>query len=326
MDRDQRWDRVQAAYDMLTLGKAAHQSADAITALHAGYSRDENDEFILPTIICAENESPVTINDGDAVLFMNFRPDRARQITQAFVDKNFDGFERSATPSLSDFVMTTEYSADLKTSCAFPPNNLNNSFGEHLSKLGKTQLRIAETEKYAHVTFFFSGGQEALFDGEERILVPSPKVATYDLKPEMSAYELTDKLIGAINSQQFDTIICNYANCDQVGHSGVFDAAVAAVEVVDSCLDKVLSAIKSVSGECLITADHGNVEQMFDEQSGQVHTQHTTLPVPFIYVGDKDLHLTSGGTLADVAPTMLSLLGLDQPTEMTGHALTKMNN
>ena len=326
MDRDQRWDRVQAAYDMLTLGKTAHQSADAITALHAGYSRNENDEFILPTIICAEDESPVTINDGDAVLFMNFRPDRARQITQAFVDKSFDGFERSATPTLSDFVMTTEYSAAIKASCAFPPINLSNSFGEHLSKLGKTQLRIAETEKYAHVTFFFSGGQEALFEGEERILVPSPKVATYDLKPEMSAYELTDKLIGAINSQQFDAIICNYANCDQVGHSGVFDAAVTAVEVVDSCLDKVLSAIKGVSGECLITADHGNVEQMFDEQSGQVHTQHTTLPVPLIYVGDKDLSLSDGGTLADVAPTMLNLLGLDQPAEMTGHSLTKMNN
>lgn len=326
MDRDQRWDRVQAAYDMLTLGTAEHQSADAITALHAGYDRDENDEFILPTIICNENESPVAINDGDTVLFMNFRPDRARQITHAFIDQNFDGFERAATPTLSDFVMTTEYSASINTSCAFPPSNLSNSLGEHLSKLGKTQLRIAETEKYAHVTFFFSGGQEALFEGEERILVPSPKVATYDLKPEMSAYELTGKLVGAINSQQFDVIICNYANCDQVGHSGVFDAAVTAVEVVDSCLEKVLSAIKGVAGECLITADHGNVEQMFDEQSGQVHTQHTTLPVPLIYVGSKDLTLTDDGILADVAPTMLHLLGLPQPPEMTGHSLAKINS
>ena len=321
MDRDQRWDRLQAAYDMLTLGKTEYQSSDPVSGLHAGYDRNENDEFILPTIICGEGESPVSIDDGDAVLFMNFRPDRARQITQAFVDENFDGFVRTKKPVLTDFVMTTEYSANIKASCAFPPNNIVNSLGEYLSNLGKTQLRIAETEKYAHVTFFFSGGQEALFDGEDRILVPSPKVATYDLKPEMSAYELTDKLIEAINTQQYDAIICNYANCDQVGHSGVFDAAVKAVEVVDDCLGKVLSALQHVGGQCLITADHGNVEQMFDEQSGQVHTQHTTLPVPLIYVGDKELTMANNGTLVDVAPTMLSLLGIPQPPEMTGRSL-----
>jgi 2,3-bisphosphoglycerate-independent phosphoglycerate mutase len=326
MDRDQRWDRVQAAYDMLTLGKTDHQATDAVSGLHAGYDREENDEFILPTIICRENESPAIIDDGDAVLFMNFRPDRARQITRAFVDSSFDGFERSVTPKLGDFVMTTEYSADIDTSCAFPPENLNNSLGEYLSNLGKTQLRIAETEKYAHVTFFFSGGQEALFKGEDRILVPSPKVATYDLKPEMSAYELTDKLIDAIKSQNYDAIICNYANCDQVGHSGVFDAAVKAVEVVDECVEKVLAAIQDVGGDCLITADHGNVEQMFDEESGQVHTQHTTLPVPLIYAGEKNLSLTDDGTLADVAPTMLSLLDLPLPDEMTGRSLAKTNN
>ncbi len=321
MDRDQRWDRLQATYDMLTQGQAEPQASSSIEGLHAGYDRDENDEFILPTIICGDGETPVSIEDGDTVIFMNFRPDRARQITNAFVDENFDGFNRAVKPRLADFVMTTEYSADIKANCAFPPKNLDDSLGEFLSNQGKTQLRIAETEKYAHVTFFFSGGQEALYKGEDRILIPSPKVATYDLKPEMSAYELTDKLIEAISSQKYDAIICNYANCDQVGHSGVFDAAVQAVEVVDACLEKVVSAIRHVEGQCLITADHGNVEQMFDEQSGQVHTQHTTLPVPLIYVGNKDLTLADNGSLADVAPTILALMDLPQPTEMTGHSL-----
>ncbi|TNE80066.1 MAG: 2,3-bisphosphoglycerate-independent phosphoglycerate mutase, partial [Gammaproteobacteria bacterium] len=285
MDRDNRWDRVQAAYDLLTLGKAEHSASDAVSALQAAYERGENDEFVLPTTISAPGEDPVTIGDGDAVVFMNFRPDRARELTRAFVEKQFDGFERSTRPALADFVMTTEYAADIHTSCAFPPEDLHNSLGEYLGSLGKTQLRIAETEKYAHVTFFFNGGQETLFPGEERILIPSPKVATYDLQPEMSAYELTDKLVGAISGGKYDVIICNYANCDQVGHSGVFDAAVKAVEVVDQCLGQVLEALEKAGGECLITADHGNVEQMFDPQSQQVHTQHTTLPVPLIYVG-----------------------------------------
>ncbi|MFT7300386.1 MAG: 2,3-bisphosphoglycerate-independent phosphoglycerate mutase [Porticoccus sp.] len=325
MDRDQRWDRVSAAYDMLTLGKTTHRSTDPIAGLHAGYDRDENDEFILPTLICSEDEQPVTIREGDTVIYMNFRPDRARQLTRAFVDDNFNGFNRTARPVLADFIMTTEYAADIHTSCAFPPESLKNSFGEYLSSLGKTQLRIAETEKYAHVTFFFSGGQEDSFEGEDRVLVPSPKVATYDLQPEMSAYELTEKLISAIKSQQYDAIICNYANCDQVGHSGIFDAAVKAVEVVDECVSKVITAIDEVGGECLITADHGNVEQMFDEDSGQAHTQHTTLPVPLIYVGTQDLMLADNGTLADVAPSMLTLLGLPQPPEMTGHSLVTIN-
>ncbi len=326
MDRDQRWDRVAAAYNMLTLGETEHLSADPIAGLHAGYDRDENDEFILPTLIFGEGEHPATIQDGDTVLYMNFRPDRARQLTRAFVDNSFSGFDRTAQPSLTDFVMTTEYAADIHTSCAFPPENLSNSFGEYLSNLGKTQLRIAETEKYAHVTFFFSGGQETLFKGEDRILIPSPKVATYDLQPEMSAYELTDKLITAIDSRQYDAIICNYANCDQVGHSGIFDAAVKAVEVVDACVTKVLAALDKTGGECLITADHGNVEQMFDEDSGQAHTQHTTLPVPLIYTGQKNLTLADDGTLADVAPSMLMLMGLPQPPEMTGHSLVTINS
>lgn len=321
MDRDNRWDRVQAAYDLLTQGKTEHRATDAVSGLHAAYERGENDEFVLPTVIAPEGEAPVTINDGDAVVYMNFRPDRARQLTRAFVNDDFDGFERATRPALADFVMTTEYAADIHTSCAFPPENLHNSLGEYLGSLGRTQLRIAETEKYAHVTFFFNGGQETLFPGEERILIPSPKVATYDLKPEMSAYELTDKLVDAIEGGTYDVIVCNYANCDQVGHSGVFDAAVKAVEVVDQCLERVLKALNDIGGECLITADHGNVEQMFDPESGQVHTQHTTLPVPLIYVGNRQLSLSGNGSLADIAPTMLTLLGVPQPAEMTGHSL-----
>ena len=321
MDRDNRWDRVQAAYDLLTLGKAEHRAADPVEGLHAAYLRGENDEFVLPTIIADDLHPAATIGDGDTVLFMNFRPDRAREMTRALVDKDFSGFSRTAHPKLGAFVMTTEYAADIQADCAFPPEDLHNTLGEYLSNRGMTQLRIAETEKYAHVTFFFNGGQETLFQGEDRILIPSPKVATYDLKPEMSAYELTDELVKAITGCQYDVIICNYANCDQVGHSGVFDAAVTAVEVVDACLDRVLEALRQTGGECLITADHGNVEQMFDKESGQVHTQHTTLPVPLIYVGQRPLILRENGSLADVAATLLDLLDLPPPPEMTGHSL-----
>ena len=276
---------------------------------------------LLPTLIADDLHPAVTIRDGDTVLFMNFRPDRAREMTRALVDKDFSGFSRTAHPALGAFVMTTEYAADIQADCAFPPEDLHNTLGEYLSNRGMTQLRIAETEKYAHVTFFFNGGQETLFRGEDRILIPSPKVATYDLKPEMSAYELTDELVKAITGCQYDVIICNYANCDQVGHSGVFDAAVKAVEVVDTCLDRVLEALRQTGGECLITADHGNVEQMFDKESGQVHTQHTTLPVLLIYVGQRPLILGENGSLADVAATLLDLLDLPPPPEMTGHSL-----
>ena len=321
MDRDNRWDRVQAAYDLMTQGNSEFTASSAIEGLLAAYDRDENDEFVKPTAMRIEGQPPAVITDGDAVIFMNFRPDRARQISHAFVTDSFDGFERNVHPRLADFVMTTEYASDIKTSCAFPPENLSDSLGEYLSKQGKTQLRIAETEKYAHVTFFFSGGQEDLYEGEERILVPSPQVATYDLKPEMSAYEVTDKLIAAIESGRFDAIICNYANCDQVGHTGDFDASVKAVEIVDECLGKVIDALRKVGGECLITADHGNVEQMFDEQSGQKHTQHTTLPVPLIYSGDRAISLSDNGILADVAPTMLDLMALPQPEAMSGRSL-----
>lgn len=323
MDRDNRWDRVQTVYDALTLGSAKHTAADAITALHNGYQRGEDDEFVSPTIICDHTSPAAVIGDGDTVLFMNFRPDRARQLTRAFVLDDFDSFQREVRPRLADFVMTTEYAADIPASCAFPPENLNNSLGEYLSAHHKTQLRIAETEKYAHVTFFFSGGREEPYPGEDRVLVPSPKVATYDLQPEMSAPEVTDKLVTAIESGKYDLIVCNYANCDQVGHTGVYEAAIKAVEAVDRCLNKVFAALARAGGECLITADHGNVELMYDEPSSQPHTQHTTLPVPLVYVGKRQLRLTSGGSLADIAPTLLALMGEPQPAEMTGHSLVE---
>ena len=321
MDRDQRWDRVEQAYNLMVDGTAEFTATDPISALQAAYARDENDEFVQATTIVEEGATAVTIEDGDALLFMNFRPDRARQISHAVVDKQFDGFERNRVPELSTFVMTTEFEANLEVPCAYPPENLVNSFGEYLASQNKQQLRIAETEKYAHVTFFFSGGREELFDGEERILIPSPKVNTYDQMPEMSAHEVTEKLLEAIASGKYDSIICNYANCDQVGHTGNFEASVKAVEVVDSCLQQVVEAVAEQDGQVLITADHGNVEEMFDEASNQPHTQHTTLPVPLIYAGGQDLALDKDGSLADVAPTLLALMGLDQPKEMSGRSL-----
>ncbi len=321
MDRDNRWDRLQAAYDLIVDGESETTAGTSVEGLLAAYARQENDEFVRATAICPPGEQAVTVEDGDSVIFMNFRPDRARQLTRALIEPDFSGFQRKRTPKLADFVMTIEYAADIKASCAFPPAEMVNSFGEVLAKLNKTQLRIAETEKYAHVTFFFSGGQESLYDGEERILVPSPQVATYDLKPEMSAPEVTDKLVDAIESGRFDAIICNYANCDMVGHSGIFSAAVKAVEAIDVCLGRVFAALEKVGGEALITADHGNAEQMFDNTIDQPHTQHTTTPVPFVYVGPKPVKLAADGSLADVAPTMLALLDIEQPSEMSGHNL-----
>lgn len=326
MDRDNRWDRVQSAYDLLTLAKADFRAASGVEALQAAYARGEDDEFVQATTVQAAHESAVAINDGDVVIFMNFRADRAREITRAFVDKEFKGFARTRVPQLADFVMTTEYAADISASCAYAPVTMKNSLGEYLESLNKTQLRIAETEKYAHVTFFFSGGREALYAGEERILVSSPQVATYDLQPEMSAPEVTDKLVAAITSGKFDLIVCNFANGDMVGHTGVFGAAVQAVEALDVCLGRVVDAVNEVGGEALITADHGNCEQMMDYDSGQLHTQHTTDLVPLVYVGRRSLTLRpSGGKLADVAPTLLALMGLPQPPEMTGHNLVQMD-
>ena len=321
MDRDNRWDRVEKAYRLMTEGHADFTAKSAVAGLEAAYDRDENDEFVQATAIVDEGEAAVAIEDGDAVISMNFRPDRAREITHAFVDNEFNDFERQQLPNLSSFVMATEYEATLDLPCAYPPENLVNSLGEYLASQGKHQLRIAETEKYAHVTFFFSGGREALYDGEERTLIASPDVDTYDKKPEMSAYEVTEKLVEAINSGRFDTIICNYANCDQVGHTGNFDASVKAVEAVDSCLKQVIDAVAAQGGEVLITADHGNVEEMFDETSNQPHTQHTTLPVPLVYAGPRKISLDSGGSLADIAPTILDMMGLDKPAEMSGRSL-----
>ena len=322
MDRDNRWDRVQQAYDLLTQMRADYRADDAIDALRAAYERNENDEFVKATVIQRNGDADAAISDGDAVIFMNFRADRAREITRAFTQKDFNGFVRTKTPRLTDFVMTTEYAADIKASCAYAPLSMKNSLGEYLSNLHKTQLRIAETEKYAHVTFFFSGGREELYAGEDRILVPSPQVATYDLQPEMSAPEVTDKLVEAIKSGKYDLIVCNYANGDMVGHTGVFSAAVKAVEAVDACLRRVVDAVHEVGGDALITADHGNCEQMQDYESNQPHTQHTTDLVPLIYIGDRKLKLQENyGKLADIAPTLLALMQIAQPAEMTGNNL-----
>lgn len=319
MDRDNNWDRVEKAYVLLTQGQGEYTAESAVAGLQAAYSRDENDEFVKPTVIQSAGEDSAAINDGDAVIFMNYRADRARQITRTFVS-DFAGFERAKFPEV-DFVMLTQYAADIPLSCAYPPASLANTYGEWLSKAGKSQLRISETEKYAHVTFFFNGGVEDEFEGEERQLVASPKVATYDLQPEMSSGELTDKLVASIKSGKYDAIICNYPNGDMVGHTGVYDAAVKACEAVDHCIGRVVEAIKEVDGQLLITADHGNAEMMVDPATGGTHTAHTNLPVPLIYVGSKDIQLKDGGKLSDLAPTMLALTETEIPEEMSGKPL-----
>ena len=317
MDRDNRWDRVASAYNLIVDAEAEFNSPTAVQGLEAAYARGESDEFVKATTL----GEPVKVQDGDAVVFMNFRADRAREITRVFVEDDFKDFERKRQPKLAGFVGLTQYSAKIPAPAAFAAGSLNNVLGEYLAKNGKTQLRIAETEKYAHVTFFFSGGREEPFEGEERILIPSPKVATYDLQPEMSAPEVTDKIVDAIEHQRYDVIVVNYANGDMVGHSGVFDAAVKAVECLDLCVGRIVDALDKVGGEALITADHGNVEQMEDESTGQAHTAHTTEPVPFIFVGKRPLKVRDGGVLADVAPTMLYLMGLPKPEEMTGTSI-----
>lgn len=321
MDRDNNWERVQKAYDLLVEAKAEFTFDSAVAGLEAAYAREENDEFVKATEIKAESQDSAAIEDGDAVIFMNYRADRAREITRAFIP-DFNGFERAKFPAI-DFVMLTQYAADIPLLCAFPPASLENTYGEWLSKAGKTQLRISETEKYAHVTFFFNGGVENEFPGEERQLVASPKVATYDLQPEMSAPELTEKLVAAIKSGKYDAIICNYPNGDMVGHTGIYEAAVKACEALDECIGKVVEAIKEVDGQLLITADHGNAEMMVNPETGGIHTAHTNLPVPLIYVGSKDLKLKDGGKLSDLAPTMLALSNMDIPAEMSGQVLFK---
>lgn len=321
MDRDNRWDRVQSSYRLLTEAKAPFTSTSASAGLEAAYQRDEDDEFVQATVIQSDGEAPALIDDGDVVLFMNFRADRARQLTRTLVDDDFDGFERSVRPLLGDFVMLTEYAADIDTACAYPPQVLDNVLGQYLADNQRTQLRIAETEKYAHVTFFFNGGREAPFTGEDRTLIPSPQVKTYDLQPEMSAVEVTDELVKAIASGDYDTIICNYANGDMVGHTGNFEASIRAVETIDACLSRAVSAIEEAGGHLLITADHGNVEQMLDPETHQPLTSHTSGPVPLVYVGASDLAFTGEGSLCDIAPTLLYLMSMPVPDEMTGKVL-----
>ncbi|MCZ6854314.1 MAG: 2,3-bisphosphoglycerate-independent phosphoglycerate mutase, partial [Gammaproteobacteria bacterium] len=321
MDRDNRWDRVNRAYNLLVRGEAPFHSPTACEALALAYRRGETDEFVQPTAIHAAGELPITMQDGDAVVFMNFRSDRARELTRAIIEPAFENFERRSTVKLADFVTLTHYADDIQASCAFEAPVLGNTLGEYLANNDMRQLRIAETEKYAHVTFFFSGGREAPFTGEHRTLVPSPKVSTYDLQPEMSAPEVTDELVEAIVKRKYDVIICNYANSDMVGHTGNFEAAVKAVEALDICLERVSKALTEVAGQMLITADHGNVERMHDKASGQAHTAHTSEPVPLVYVGPLQLDLASGGTLSDVAPTLLALMQLEAPIEMTGRSL-----
>jgi 2,3-bisphosphoglycerate-independent phosphoglycerate mutase len=319
MDRDQRWDRVERAWRAMVDADGAFDYDETGAALQAAYDRGENDEFVQPSTIAGG----CTIADGDAVVFMNFRADRAREITQAFIRPAFSGFSRQRLPALADFVSLTEYAKDLPTTVAFPPQSMQQTLPEILSAAGLTQLRIAETEKYAHVTFFFSGGREAVYPGEDRVLVPSPRVATYDLQPEMSCPEVTDKLVKAIREQRHDFIVCNIANPDMVGHTGILDAAIKAVEAVDVALGALETAIIEVGGEMLITADHGNLEDMWDDGSGQANTQHSTNPVPLVYVG-RAASLRQGGSLQDVAPTVLALMDLPQPAEMTGESLVAL--
>lgn len=319
MDRDKRWDRVELAYKALANGEGL-TAYSAIDAIESAYQREEFDEFVKPTVIL-ENEKPVaTIKQNDSVIFFNFRPDRAREITRVFVDKNFDGFEKKFL--YVNYVCMTQYDESIpNVEIAFKPDKIENTFGEYISKLGYTQLRIAETEKYAHVTFFFNGGNEIEYEGENRILVNSPKVATYDMKPDMSAYEVTDKVVDVIRKRLNDVIILNFANCDMVGHTGVLEAAVKAVETVDECIGKIVDEINRQNGVLLITADHGNAEQMVDYSTGDPFTAHTTNEVPLIAVGLEENAKLREGRLADLAPTMLDIMGLDKPVEMTGESL-----
>ena len=318
MDRDKRWNRVKKAYNAMVNG-VGEEATSALGAIEASYQKEVFDEFVKPTVICNGDSPVATIKDNDSVIFFNFRPDRAREITRTLVDKDFNEFETKKMNLF--FVCFTQYDETMpNVKIAFKPETLVNTFGEYISKKGLKQLRIAETEKYAHVTFFFNGGEEKEYEGEDRILVPSPKVETYDLKPEMSALEVTDKVVEAINSGKYDSIILNYANPDMVGHTGSLEAAVKAVETIDGCVGKVVEAIEKQNGVLIITADHGNAEQMIDYKTGEPQTAHTTNPVPLILVGLEGVKLKEG-KLADLAPTMLDIMGLEKPQEMTGESL-----
>ncbi|QRN41811.1 MAG: 2,3-bisphosphoglycerate-independent phosphoglycerate mutase [Neisseriaceae bacterium] len=315
MDRDNRWDRVEKAYNAL-VGLNTENSSDSISALEKAYERGENDEFVMPTLI----HSDASLNNDDAVLFLNFRADRVRELLRALIEQDFDEFVRLKMPKLGYVASMTKYGAMFDCPVMFPPQSLKNSLGEYVSKKGLRQLRIAETEKYPHVTYFFSGGREQPYPKEERILIPSPKVKTYDLKPEMSACEVTDKIIDVVNNEEFELIICNFANGDMVGHTGNLSASIRAIETLDDCIGRIVASVLRKGGEILITADHGNCEKMYDERNNQPHTQHTTNPVPFLYIGEKAT-VKFGGALKDIAPTLLAMLGLEKPTEMTGENL-----
>ena len=321
MDRDGRWDRTERAYNLILRGEAPFHFDTPVAGLDAAYARGEGDEFVQPTSIHPHDGLPARIVDHDVGVFMNFRADRARQLTRALLMDDFEGFERRSRADFATFVTLTRYADDLEAPAAFEPDDLSETLGECLAAAGMTQLRIAETEKYAHVTYFFSGGRERPFPGEERILVPSPKVATYDLAPAMSAREVTDRLVDAIESRRFDAIVCNFANGDMVGHTGDFDAAVSAVETIDECLAKVLGALARTGSQCLITADHGNVECLLDRDAKQPHTAHTSGPVPLVYAGPYDVRFADAGRLADVAPTLLELMDLPRPAAMTARSL-----
>lgn len=315
MDRDNRWDRVEKAYAAFVYGEGVKGTPAEVMA--NSYAEGVTDEFVVPAVTCEGGR----IAEGDTVIFYNFRPDRAREITRTFVDDAFTGFERKNGRFPVNYVCFTQYDATMpNVEVAFKPQSLTNVMGEYLAKCGKTQLRIAETEKYAHVTFFFNGGVEAPFEGEDRALIASPKVATYDLQPEMSAFEVADECVKRIESGKYDVIILNFANCDMVGHTGIFEAAVKAVEAVDTCAGKVIDAVLAAGGQVLLTADHGNADQM-REPDGAPFTAHTTNPVPFLVAGAGDVKLREGGVLADIAPTMLKLMGLPQPEEMTGKSI-----
>ncbi len=319
MDRDKRWERVKKCYDAIVNGEG-NKSGSAISAIESSYQKEVFDEFVEPTLICNGDTPIATISENDSVIFFNFRPDRAREITRALVDPNFDGFENKDLNLF--FVCFTSYDETMpNVSIAFKKEPLINTFGEVISKKGYTQLRIAETEKYAHVTFFFNGGEEKQYEGEDRILIPSPKVETYDMKPEMSAYEVTEKVVDAINSQKYNAIILNYANPDMVGHTGSLEAAIKAIEAIDECVGKVVEAILNNDGTLLITADHGNSEQMIDYKTGEPHTAHTTNPVPLILVSNDNKYKIKTGRLADLAPTLLELMNIEKPKEMTGNSL-----
>ena len=316
MDRDNNWDREEKAYAAFVYGEGNH-AANAAEAIEASYAADKTDEFVLPCVTCEGGR----VQDGDTVIFMNFRPDRARQMTRIFCDDDFKGFERRGGRKQVHYVCMAEYDATMPNcEVAYPPVELKNVLGQYLSENSKTQLRIAETEKYAHVTFFFNGGVEAPYEGEDRCVIPSPKVATYDLKPEMSAPEVAAECVKRIESGKYDVVILNFANCDMVGHTGVFDAAVKAVEAVDTAVDQVVSAVLNAGGCAFITADHGNAEKMMNPD-GTPFTAHTTNVVPFVAVGCGDVKLREGGCLADIAPTMLPYIGLPVPAEMTGKSI-----